>query len=83
MKLAILQFKQPHKQCTCGACDAPKPKLPAGMRRLKIQQKFTGVYYDYVPSLLLAGKWLDKIGFKSSYVVVIEEKGKLIISLEE
>lgn len=79
------QVKQPNKTCTCGACDPPKPKLPAGMRRLKIQQKFVAQVRSstLVPVITLAGEWLRKSGFEyQKHIVVIEKKGQLIINLD-
>ncbi|TKC56605.1 type I toxin-antitoxin system SymE family toxin [Pedobacter hiemivivus] len=79
------QVKQPNKTCTCGACDPPKPKLPAGMRRLKIQQKFiTQVRSStVVPMITLAGEWLRKSGFEyQSHIIIIEKEGQLIINLD-
>lgn len=81
----MFQLKQPNKKCTCGACDPPKPKLPAGMRRLKIQQKFVARVRSstVVPVIILAGEWLRKSGFEyQEHVIITENQGQLIINLE-
>ena len=81
----IIQVKQPNKKCTCGACDPPKPKLPAGMRRIKVQQKIVtqGRSNTLIPVIMLSGKWLLKSGFAyQDYVIVIEKKGQLVITLD-
>lgn len=82
----IEQVRQPHKTCTCGACDPPKPKLPAGMRRLKIQQKFVSRVRSttVVPIITLAGEWLRKSGFEyQEHIIITESQGQLIINLEK
>lgn len=82
----VIQVKQPNKTCTCGACDPPKPKLPAGMRRLKIQQKFVGQVRSstLVPVITLAGAWLRKSGFEyQNHIIVTEKEGQLIINLDK
>ncbi len=74
------------KTCTCGACTPPKPKLPAGTRRLKIQPKFVQLTYSHttVPLIMLTGAWLRKIGFESkSYVIIYEKEGELTIKLDK
>ncbi len=84
--LTAVQTKHPRKTCTCVACDPPKPKLPKGTRRLKIQPK----YYQRLghlktfPSILLSGKWLQDQGFEcDSYVIIAEKKGQLVIKLQK
>lgn len=80
------QVKQPNKTCTCGACDPPKPKLPAGMRRLKIQQKFVAQVRSstLVPVITLSGEWLRKSGFEyQKHIIIIEKEGQLIIKLDK
>ena len=82
----IPQTKHPHKTCTCGACDPPKPKLPKGIRRLKIQPKYTRRvgYQEAFPMIMLTGRWLQKQGFKcDSHVLIIEEREQLVIKLEQ
>ncbi len=79
------QTKHPHKTCTCGACDPPKPKLPEGTRRLKIQPKYARRvgYEEAFPLITLTGKWLQDHGFKcDSYVLISKKQGQLIIKLE-
>ena len=86
LRTKAVQLKQPHKTCTCGACDPPKPKLPAGMRRLKIQQKFISRVRSSteVPVITLAGEWLRKSGFEyENYITIIQKEGQLIINLEK
>jgi hypothetical protein len=82
----IIQTLQPNKTCTCGACTPPKPKLPVGMRRIKIQPKFVQHTYSNttVPLIMLTGAWLHKIGFESKgYVVVYEKEGELLIRVDK
>ncbi|MGF1924907.1 MAG: SymE family type I addiction module toxin [Bacteroidia bacterium] len=84
-KLNSIQTKHPHKKCSCGASDLPKPKLPEGTRRLKIQPKYTQRvgYQEAFPVITLTGKWLQNFGFKcDSYVLITEKHGQLIIQLE-
>ena len=81
----IIQVKQPNRKCTCGACDPPKPMLPTGMRRIKVQQKFIAQVRSstWVPVIILAGEWLRKSGFEcQNHVIIIEKKGQLIINLD-
>lgn len=78
----IIPVKQPNKKCTYGACDPPKSVLPAGMRRIKVQQKFVARVRSsrLVPVIILAGEWLRKSGFKcQNHVLIIENNGELII----
>lgn len=85
LRLKAEQVKQPNKTCTCGACDPPKAKLPAGMRRLKIQQKFVAQVRSstIVPVITLAGEWLRKSGFEyQNHIIIIEKQGELIIKLD-
>lgn len=82
----VSQERQPHKTCTCGACDPPKPKLPAGMRRLKIQRKFVAQVRSstIVPVITLAGEWLRNAGFEyQKHIIITENQGQLIINLEK
>ncbi len=85
-KPKIFQKLQPNKICKCGACEPRKPKLPDGIRRLKIQPKH--VQYTWttaiVPQILLQGEWLRKTGFEyNEHVIITHENGKLIIELEK
>jgi len=80
----ITQTKQSNKKCTCGAASS-KPKLPAAMRRIKIQQKFVAQVRSHstVPVIMLTGKWLEKLGFDyDNHVIVMEKKGQLILILK-
>ncbi len=84
-KTKIVQTLQPNKICKCGACEPRKPKLPSGIRRLKIQPKH--MQYTWaraiVPQILLQGEWLRKTGFEyNEHVIITQENGKLIIELE-
>lgn len=75
-------LKNPKKECTCGAY-VVKPKLPPGMRRIKIQHKYNS-NSDRISSLLLTGRWIEALGFVTErYVRVMEEQGRLIIELDE
>lgn len=58
-----------------------KPKLPAGMRRIKIQPHFIErVHKDtVVPVIMLKGEWLRKMGFEcEGHVIIVEEMGRLV-----
>ncbi|MEJ5996451.1 hypothetical protein WG904_18630 [Pedobacter sp. Du54] len=82
----IIQELQPNKICKCGACEPRKPKLPEGVRRLKIQPKH--MQYTWatavVPQILLQGEWLRKTCFEyNNNVIITQEEGKLIIELEK
>ncbi|MES2652711.1 MAG: SymE family type I addiction module toxin [Bacteroidota bacterium] len=85
-KPKIIQELQLNKTCKCGACEPRKPKLPEGIRRLKIQPKH--MQYTWataiVPQILLQGEWLRKTGFEyNDHVIITQKKGKLIIELEK
>lgn len=83
---AAHELKRIKKKCSCGACEPPPPKLPKGMRRLKIQGKFVqrSRHYSYNPSILLTGDWLRKAGFEcEDHVIIVEEPGRLIIELDK
>jgi hypothetical protein len=85
-KPKIIQELQPNKICKCGACEPRKPKLPEGMRRLKIQPKHMQSTWSesIVPQILLQGEWLRKTGFEyNNNVIITQKKGKLIIELEK
>ncbi len=85
-KTKVIQELQPNKTCKCGACEPSKPKLPEGIRRLKIQPKHIQHTWSnsIVPQILLQGEWLRKTGFEyNEHVIITQEKGKLIIELEE
>ena len=85
LRSKVFQVKRANKTCTCGACEPPKPKLPAGMRRLKIQQKFVSRVRSstVVPVITLAGEWLRKSGFEyENHIIIIEKAGQLIINLD-
>lgn len=84
--IKVIQELQPNKICKCGACEPRKPKLPEGIRRLKIQPKH--MQYTWataiVPQILLQGEWLRKTGFEfDQHVIITQEKGRLIIELEK
>ena len=84
-KPKIIQELQPNKICKCGACE-PRPKLPEGMRRLKIQPKYMQSTWSQsvVPQILLQGEWLRKTGFEyNCHVIITQKKGKLVIELEK
>ncbi|HTN00042.1 MAG TPA: SymE family type I addiction module toxin [Pedobacter sp.] len=85
-KPKIIQELQPNKICKCGACEPRKPKLPEGVRRLKIQPKHMQYTWttSIVPQILLQGEWLRKTGFEcNNNVIITQKKGKLIIELEK
>ena len=55
-------------------------------RILKIHRKFRYRTWDNttVPEIRLEGKWLEELGFKQGYEVLIEQKmNKLIITLRK
>jgi len=80
-KPKIIQELQPNKICKCGACEPRKPKLPQGMRRLKVYYKAGCT--ETIPVILLQGEWIRKLGFNvEDHVIVSEKKGQLIIDLE-
>ncbi len=87
----IIQELQLNKICKCGACKPnayaeasakeQKPKLPKGMRRLKVYYKAGCT--ETIPVILLQGEWIRKLGFNvKDHVIVSEKKGQLIINLE-
>lgn len=81
----ITKTKQTNRNCTCGTV-LSKPKLPVGMRRIKIQQKFVAQVRSLttVPVIMLSGKWLEKLGFDyENHVIVMEKEGQLIINLDK
>lgn len=81
----IPQVKQSTRKVTCVTCNPPKQKLPPGMRRIKIQQKFVAQRRSYtpVPAIILTGKWLEKLGFEDqNHVIITEKKRQLIINLD-
>lgn len=56
------------------------------LRILKVYRKFRYRTWDNttVPEIRLAGKWLEKLGFKSGSEVEIEQKkNKLIITVKK
>ena len=74
-----------NQKCTCGAATDPKPELPAGTRRIKIQPEFVRRVgpNTIVPVILLKGQWLRKIGFEcEGHVLIREVDGGLVIRLE-
>ncbi|WP_090997767.1 SymE family type I addiction module toxin [Pedobacter insulae] len=82
----IIQELQPNKTCKCGACEPRKPKLPEGLRRLKVQPKYMRYTWRsaVVPQIMLQGEWLRKTGFECEQHVIITVKNKrLIIKLEK
>lgn len=85
-KVKIIQELQPNKICKCGACEPRRPKLPEGIRRLKILPKHMQytLATAIVPQILLQGEWLRKTGFEyDEHVIITQYKGKLIIELEK
>lgn len=85
-KLKVTQELQPNKTCRCGACEPRKPKLPNGMRRLKIQPKCRDYAWNrsIVPQIMLQGKWLEQIGFEChSHVIITTLQGKLVIEIDK
>src|SRR5687767_6512329 len=81
----LQQLKHFQTKCTCSASRPPKPKLPAGTRRLKVQPNHVRRlgYYTPVPMILLKGVWLRKAGFDcQSHVIIKERKGELVIRVE-
>ncbi|WP_133576475.1 SymE family type I addiction module toxin [Pedobacter metabolipauper] len=84
-KIEAVQTRIPTKHCTCGSCDLPKPKLPIGTRRIKIQPKYIAGAKGgkLVPVIRLQGAWLRKTGFEcDSYVIISKKKGQLIIQMD-
>lgn len=85
-ELALKRLEGIQKRCKCGACDPPKPKLPPGMHRLKVQPKYVERSLGpntYVPQISLTGEWLRKTGFDcQTHVIVTKEPGRLVIQLE-
>lgn len=77
------QQLQPKKTCKCGACEPAKPKLPSGMRRLKVYSKYaTG--YNQVPLIMLQGEWLRNTGFEiGDEVLVTVNQKQLIVDFEK
>lgn len=72
------QVLQPNKTCKCGACEPRKPRLPKGMRRLKVYSKYsTG--YTQVPVILLQGEWLRNIGFDIGDEIIVTMNQKQLI----
>ncbi len=70
------------QKCTCAAGKITKPKLPAHLRRLKIQPKYVFGYRTSktVPFLVLQGEWLRNVGFDcEQYVMVSTKFGELLI----
>ncbi len=87
VNIALKRLAGIEKRCKCGACEPPKPKLPAGMRRLKVQPKYITdrpSKNPTIPVILLQGEWLRDNGFEcATHVIVIEEQGRLIIQPEK
>ena len=82
-KSKIVQELQPNRTCKCGACEPRKPKLPDGMRRLKVYYKFFGRMEKQIPVILLQGEWVRNLGFEiEDHVIISTKKGQLIINLE-
>jgi len=55
-------------------------------RKLKIHSKFQTRTSNHItiPSIILEGKWLEKLGFDKGKMVIIEQKkNKLTITLEK
>ena len=78
--------KQRAQTCTCKACKPKLPELPAGMRRLKIQQKFVTKIRSWktVPAIMLTGEWLRKLGFEhEDHIIIVEKEKQLIICVDE
>ena len=66
----------------CGACEPPKPKLPDGVRRIKVYYKVGQC--GEIPVILLQGEWVRKLGFNViDFVIISEHPGQLIINLEK
>ncbi|WP_442589896.1 SymE family type I addiction module toxin [Pedobacter sp. AW31-3R] len=75
----MIQELQPNKTCKCGACEPPQPKLPDGMRRLKICNKWKQNGDGHEPSIRLQGEWLRNAGFEHGGDVLITVKPKQLI----
>jgi hypothetical protein len=77
-----IQKLQPNKTCKCGACEPPKQKLPDGIRRLKVYNKY--INGNCWPAIVLQGKWVEDTGFDiGGSVLVATENGKLTITFEK
>lgn len=60
-----------------------KPKLPDGMKRLKVYNKFFGHLEGQIPVIVLWDEWIRDLGFEiEDHVIVSTKKGRLIINLE-
>jgi hypothetical protein len=74
------------KKCKCGACEPPKPKLPEGIRRLKVQPKYITdrpSKNPTIPLIILQGEWLRNTGFDcESHVLIEQQPGQLVIRVE-
>lgn len=71
-------------RCNCGAAKTNKPKLPAHLRRLKIQPKYIFSFRasKTVPFLVLQGEWLRNMGFECEHYVIVDTKlGELVIKV--
>jgi hypothetical protein len=78
-KPKIIQELQPNKICKCGACEPSKPKLPKGMRRLKVYYKAGCT--ETIPVILLQGEWIRNLGLMLKTMLLFQKR-KLIINLE-
>jgi hypothetical protein len=79
----LAQLRQPHRTCKCGACEPPRPKLPEGMRRLKVYSRWKANGNGQEPVILLQGEWLRKAGFEYGDEVLVTVTNKqLIVNFE-
>ena len=80
----LAQLRQPNRTCKCGACEPPKPKLPEGMRRLKVCYRWKANGNGQEPVILLQGEWLRKAGFEyGDEVLVTVNQKQLIVNFEK
>ena len=79
----LAQLRQPHRTCKCGACEPPKPKLPEGMRRLKVYNRWKANGNGQEPVILLQGEWLRKVGFEyGDEILVTVNQKHLVVNFE-
>lgn len=60
------------------------PKLPDGMRRLKVGNKWKQNGTGHEPSITLQGEWLRNAGFEyGSEILLTVKQNQLIVNLQK
>lgn len=75
-EVALQRLGAIQKKCKYNVCKPASPKLPQGMRRIKVQPKYVErtTVNSYIPMIILKGEWLRKTGFDCNSFVIVEQE---------